>query len=84
MTNSIITLDPEIQSGAPVFTGTRVPLKSFLDYISTGETIETYLDDFPYVSKKQVYELIALLGEIFINKFESIFNENTTRRKSAN
>lgn len=62
MNNSIITIDPDIQSGIPVFTGTRVPVKSFFDYISTGETIETYLEDFPYISQKQIYSLINILG----------------------
>ena len=57
MINSVITIDPEIQSGSPVFTGTRVPVKSFFDYISNGETIEAYLEDYPYITKEQMYAL---------------------------
>jgi len=61
MKTSIITIDPEIQSGQPVFTGTRVPIKTFFDYLTTGETIEAYLEDYPYVTKAQIQALLSLL-----------------------
>ena len=79
MNNSIITIDPEIQSGMPVFSGTRVPVKSLFDYISTGSTIENYLEDYPYVTEEQVYNLLALLGNWFFNTTQTLFNENSTR-----
>ena len=67
MQTSIITIDSEIQSGQPVFTGTRVPIKSFFDYITTGESIETYLEDYPYVTKEKVQSLLALeKGNLYI------------------
>jgi uncharacterized protein (DUF433 family) len=51
MIESIITVDPEIVSGTPVFQNTRVPIQSLFDYISTGESIESYLEDFPYINR---------------------------------
>jgi uncharacterized protein (DUF433 family) len=36
--NSIIHSDPEIHSGDPVFVGTRVPVRTLLDYIGTVST----------------------------------------------
>jgi len=76
MQTSIITIDPEIQSGQPVFTGTRVPVKSFFDYLTTGESIKTYLEDYPYVTKEQIQSLLALLFNLFQRTTETIFNEN--------
>lgn len=76
MNNSVITIDPEIQSGMPVFTGTRVPVKSLFDYISTGESIESYLQDYPYVTQEQVYALLGLLGDWFFKTTETLFYEN--------
>ena len=55
-----ITIDPEIVSGTPVFTGTRVPVKNLFDYLETGETLEQFLYDFPSVSREQA---IAVLEE---------------------
>jgi uncharacterized protein (DUF433 family) len=53
-----INIDPEILSGEPVFNGTRVPIKNLFDYIETGETIETFLLDFPSVSKELAISLL--------------------------
>lgn len=47
-----VTVSPEILSGTPVFTGTRVPIKNLFDYIETGSNIDEFLDDFPTVSKE--------------------------------
>ena len=83
METSIITIDKEIQSGQPVFTGTRVPIKSFFDYITTGESIESYLHDYPYVTKEQVQSLLSMMYNLFQRTTETIFNENINRREFA-
>jgi len=49
MTTNIITISPEIQSGSPVFTNTRVPVKNLFDYLKGGDTIDEFLHDFPSV-----------------------------------
>jgi len=38
--------------GTPVFTGTRVPIKSLFDYIGSGLTIDELLENFPSVKKE--------------------------------
>ncbi len=52
MTNSFIVIDPEIQSGAAVFAGTRVPIKNLFDYLEAGDSLEIFLDQFPTVSRE--------------------------------
>ncbi len=39
--------------GTPVFTGTRVPVKTLWDYLEGGSPLELFLSDFPTVSKQQ-------------------------------
>ena len=46
-----ITIHPDIQSGAPVFTGTRVPVKCLFDYLKGGETLEEFLKQYPSVTR---------------------------------
>ena len=46
--------------GTPVFAGTRVPVKTLLDYLEGGETIDDFLEGFPTVRREQV---IAFLEE---------------------
>jgi uncharacterized protein (DUF433 family) len=54
MERLVISCDPEVMGGAPVFTGTRVPVQTLLDYLEAGESIDDFLDGFPSVSRKQV------------------------------
>lgn len=56
----MITISPEIQSGEPVFSGTRVPVKNLFDYLKGGNSIEEFLLDFPSVTKDQVIELLSM------------------------
>ena len=55
-----ITISPEIQSGEPVFTGTRVPVKNLFDYLKGGSNLESFLEDFPSVESEQALNVIAL------------------------
>ncbi|MCK4664859.1 MAG: DUF433 domain-containing protein [Bacteroidales bacterium] len=75
MTSNIITITPDVQSGTPVFAGTRVPVKNLFDYIKGGDTIAEFLNDFPSVNIEQVEKLLTIL-EKFIT-FD-IYEENIT------
>ena len=57
---AIIHSDPEIHSGDTVFVGTRVPVRTLIDYIEGGDSLEVFLDNFPSVSREQA---IAFLEE---------------------
>lgn len=50
MAHSFVVVDPEIQGGAPVFSGTRVPIKNLFDFIEEGDSLDTFLLQFPSVS----------------------------------
>jgi uncharacterized protein (DUF433 family) len=45
--SSVVSQDPEILGGEPVFTGTRVPVKSLFDHLEAGDSIEEFLKGFP-------------------------------------
>jgi len=49
----VIQSDPDVLGGTPVFTGTRVPLRTLIDYIEAGQPLADFLDDFPSVSREQ-------------------------------
>jgi len=60
MAKQIITASPEVLGGTPVFTGTLVPVQTFIEYIKAGESIESFLEGFPSVKREQV---LAFLDE---------------------
>jgi uncharacterized protein (DUF433 family) len=77
MQDKVIHIDPEILGGTPVFSGTRVPIKNLFDYLETGETIETFIQDFDSVSREQVLKVLEL-SEQLIQSSSSILHENIT------
>jgi uncharacterized protein (DUF433 family) len=58
MKSAVISRRPEIMGGTPVFTGTRVPVQTLLDYIEAGETIDEFLAGFPSVTRRQVVRFL--------------------------
>lgn len=55
---SVISVDPEILSGTPVFRGTRVPIVALFDHLEGGYSIDYFLEEFPSVSRDQVRSLL--------------------------
>ena len=51
-TSTVIVIDPEILSGTPCFSGTRVPVRALLDYFEGGDTLDEFLDQYPTVSRQ--------------------------------
>jgi uncharacterized protein (DUF433 family) len=60
MTQSVVTRNPDVMAGTPVFRGTRVPVQTLLDYLEAGDSIDEFLEGFPSVSRQLV---IAFLEE---------------------
>jgi uncharacterized protein (DUF433 family) len=53
-----ITSDPEILSGAAVFSGTRVPVAALMDNLAAGITLDQFLDNFPTVKREQALQVL--------------------------
>jgi uncharacterized protein (DUF433 family) len=68
--SSPITISPNIQSGEPVFTNTRVPVKNLFDYLKAGHTLNDFLEDFPSVTQQQAIEVIEHFENLL--QFQSV------------
>ncbi|MDF0651710.1 MAG: DUF433 domain-containing protein [Nitrospira sp.] len=53
-----ITIDPEIVSGTPVFTGTRVPVDALINNLEAGLTLDQFLQNFPTVTREQAIQVL--------------------------
>ncbi|HSI89024.1 MAG TPA: DUF433 domain-containing protein [Pyrinomonadaceae bacterium] len=62
----LITIDPELMGGTPVFSGTRVPIKSLFDWLET-ESLDEFLANFPSVSREQALNVLHLAEERLIS-----------------
>ena len=74
--HNIINIDPDILSGQPVFTGTRVPVESLFDYLEAGVPLDEFLDEFPTVSREQAIALLDAANKIMTSKNASDIYEN--------
>jgi len=63
-----IMVDPEILGGQPVFKGTRVPVESLFDHLSTGVPLRQFIDEFPTVSLQQAIAVINLTGKLLLQE----------------
>ena len=57
----IVESSPDVMGGTPVFTGTRVPAETLMDYLEAGDSINEFLSDFPTVSREQVLEVLEMM-----------------------
>jgi uncharacterized protein (DUF433 family) len=64
LTSHIINSDPDILGGAKVFFGTRVPIKTLLDYLEAGDSLNEFLDHFPSVTREQAIAVLELAKEM--------------------
>ena len=58
MKQSVVSCNPDIMGGTPVFVGTRVPVQTLLDYLEGGESIDDFVEGFPSVKREQVIEFL--------------------------
>ncbi len=50
--SDLITVDPDILGGTPVFKGTRVPVKTLFEYLENNYPLEEFLECFPTVTRE--------------------------------
>jgi uncharacterized protein (DUF433 family) len=58
MKTHLIVDHPDIQSGAPVFGGTRVPVQNLFDYIEEGDSLDVFLAQFPSVTRAMAVSVL--------------------------
>lgn len=56
--SDLVTIDPDILGGTPVFKGTRVPIKSLFEYLEDNYTLEEFLECFPSVSAEMAHRVL--------------------------
>lgn len=65
-----INVDPEILGGAPVFSGTRISIKTLFDYLETS-SLEDFLEGHPTVSKEQAEKVIEWSSELMLSAYNA-------------
>lgn len=53
-----ITHDPNVMGGKPTIRGTRVTVGVIVAQIGAGQSVETILNDYPYLTREDVLEAV--------------------------
>ena len=56
----LITISPEYLGGAPIFTGTRVPVQALFDYIEGRDPLDEFLEDFSNVTREHAVAVLEM------------------------
>jgi uncharacterized protein (DUF433 family) len=64
----LITTSADRLSGTPVFTGTRVPVQTLVDYLEEGDSLDDFLADFPSVSREHAIAVLELAKSALLAK----------------
>jgi uncharacterized protein (DUF433 family) len=66
----VVSVNPERMSGAPCFTGTRVPISHLFEFLENGETLDEFLRQFPSVTRDQALGVLELSKESLLANHE--------------
>lgn len=64
----LIVRSADILGGVPVFAGTRVPVRTLIDYLAAGDRLDDFLDDFPTVDREQAAGVLELMKELILTQ----------------
>ena len=64
-TSPVVHSDPDILGGTPVFVGTRVPVRTLLDYLEAGDSIDKFLEEFDYIPKESALAVLKFSEHLF-------------------
>ena len=56
--SDLIAVDPKILGGAPVFKGTRVPVRTLFEYLENDYSLEQFLECFPSVTREMARRVL--------------------------
>jgi len=64
---ALIDRSADILGGTPVFRGTRVPVRTLVDYLEAGQRLDEFLEDFPSVGREQAVAVLELAAALVLS-----------------
>jgi uncharacterized protein (DUF433 family) len=63
----LISRSDDVLGGTPVFQGTRVPVRTLVDYLEAGQRLDEFLEDFPTVHREQAVGVLELAAALVLH-----------------
>jgi len=75
-----IDIDPNILGGAPVITGTRIPIERIYHLVRQGYSTQTLKKEYPWVEAQKIQAVIAYLMKAGLDAFEKTHKISASSR----
>lgn len=66
--SQLIERSDEILGGTPVFAGTRVPVRTLIEYLEAGDRLDDFLEDFPTVTHDQATAVLEMMKQALLRQ----------------
>ena len=64
--NELIERDPKKMGGVALFAGTHVPVEFLFQFLEDDQTLETFLDQYPAVSRDQARGVLGASRDLLL------------------
>ena len=64
--HDLIERDSERADGLAVFTGTHIPVAFLFEFLNDDQTMETFLDRYPSVSRDQARDVLGVSRDLLL------------------
>ncbi len=65
----IITIDPDVCNGKPTIRHKRISVQTILDFLSNGDSIEEILDNYPTLTKDDIYACLKFATNLMEHNY---------------
>ena len=65
--NAVVERDSDQSNGGAVFMGTSVPIKLFFEFLEDDQTMDTFLDQFPSVTRDQARAVLGASRDMLLS-----------------
>lgn len=67
--NDVISVDPDVCNGKPVFRGTRITVQTIFEFLSVGDSMEDVLKHYPSLKRSDIEAAFAYASRLTGNRY---------------
>jgi uncharacterized protein len=76
--NQYISIEPNIAFGKPCVAGTQISVEFILELLGLGYSIDNLLDDYPQLTREQIYAVLNFASELVHKEYSKVAMEQPT------
>ncbi len=66
----LVTMDPAICNGRPVVKGTRITVKTVMEFLAAGDSVDDVLEEYPALTREDVLACLDWAARLMANDFQ--------------